>query len=102
MSEEEPPPEVVPLSVEVTLSDDVFVSELELFDNISLSSDSSELQEMKVRAMNIARQIRFFFPSDHLMRKMNVDNKYVDANSSLICRFYSAAHCLMLSREREP
>ena len=67
MSEEEPPPEVVPLSevgplsevvplsVEVPLSDDVPVFELELFNNFPLSSDSSAVQEMKVRAINIAR-----------------------------------------------
>ena len=61
MFEEEPPPEFVPLSevvpllVEVPLSDDVPVFELELFKNFSFSSDSSAVQEMKVRAMNIAR-----------------------------------------------
>ena len=73
MSEEEPPPEVVPLSevgplsefvplsevvplsVEVPLSDDVPVFELELIKNFSFSSDSSAVQEMKVRAINIAR-----------------------------------------------
>ena len=67
MSEEETPPEVVPLSevgplsevvplsVEVPLLDDVPVFELELFNNFSFSSDSSAVQEMKVRAINIAR-----------------------------------------------
>ena len=67
MSEEELPSEVVPssevvplsfevpLSGDVPLSDDVSVFELELFDNISFSSDSSAVQEMKVRAINIAR-----------------------------------------------
>ena len=45
--------EVVPLSVEFPLSDDVPVFELELFKKFSFSSDSSAVWEMKVRAINI-------------------------------------------------
>ena len=55
LSEVDPSSEIVPLSVEVPLSDDVPLFELELSKNFSFSSDSSAVQEMKVRAINIAR-----------------------------------------------